>query len=236
MKHTKMSFSLLLLILLAKNAVSSERIRDILSYDINDGSGEVDQAKEVIFPLGKGEAERNRLVENKKQEDIVDKFLSIVEEYEHNKKDCKPGTEFNLGEGVVAQYGLQRFKSQALVAVTRANLLTRLWKGPDRDLLLSEYNLYAMVRSMVEGDQDLFAAGNCHDYKQYKNYELFCPYAHRVPEDFSQITVKDLSVEYKYLGNESEFFLRPRQKAAAKLSQPYNISIGMHNVNLVSVV
>ena len=159
----------------------------------------------------------------------MDKFLSIVDQYEQNKDNCTPGTEFNLGEGVVAQYGVKRFKAQALAAVNRANLLTRLWKGAPRSLLRSEYFFYTQVRNLVESDNDIFAAGNCYGAREYKKYDLWCPFAYRMSNDSSQIMVKDLAVVYKYPGNESEFFWIPRQNAEKKLSRMYsNTSIGKH--------
>lgn len=186
-----------------------------------DGSGDADED----LP---GTKFHNPRVDPKQQaaRDVVDKFLSIVEQYDRNKENCTPGTEFNLGEGVVAQYGVLRYKQQALVAVNRANFLTRLWRGAPRALLENEYVLFTAVRSMVEGDPDLFAAGNCYDYKEYKNFTLYCPYAYRLPNDSSEIMVKDLSVEYMYLGNGSEFFYQARVKAARKLKSLYDKAIG----------
>ncbi len=160
--------------------------------------------------------------------DVVDKFLSIVEQYEQNKDNCTPGTEFNLGEGVVAQYGVFAYKAQAMVAVNRANFLTRIWKNSPAALLDSEYFFFTAVRSMVEGDDDLFAAGNCYDFMEYKNYTLFCPYAYRLPNVSSEIMVKDLSVEYKYLTNQSEFFWSARLKAENKLKEKYNETHGKY--------
>lgn len=162
----------------------------------------------------------------KNEVDIVDNFLSIVERYERNKDNCTPGTTFSLGPGVVAQYGVRRFKAQAMVAVNRANFLTRIWKGARPELLDSEYFFYTSVREMVEGDPVLFAAGNCYDYKQYKDYVLFCPYAYRMHDNPNKIMVKDLSLEYKYLGNDSEFFYQARVKAYRKLAGPFNDTDG----------
>ena len=79
---------------------------------------------------------------------------------------------------------------------------------------------------MVEGDPDLFGAGNCYDLRQYKNYTLFCPYAYRLLEDQRVVMVKDLSVEYKYLDRDSEFFYQARLKADQKLAGKYNETIG----------
>lgn len=175
--------------------------------------------------------------EQQRARDVVDTFLSIVEQYERNKDNCTPGTEFNLGEGVVAQYGVLRYKAQAMVAVNRANFLTRLWKGSSEELLDSEFFVFTAVRSMVEGDPDLFAAGNCYNYMEYKNYTLFCPYAYRTHNDSQVVMVKDLSVEYKYLTNSSEFFWQARLKADSKLLGPYNETKGrnIHSVHKFSI-
>ncbi|CAG5122462.1 unnamed protein product, partial [Candidula unifasciata] len=146
------------------------------------------------------------------EQDKIEDFLAMVEEYEDSKANCKPGTEFNLGSGVIKQYGLNRFKSQAMIAVNRANFLTRLWKVAEREVLNSEYLLYAQVRSIVESDPEIFAAGNCYDKEEFKDYYLFCPFAYRLED--GRINVKDLSLEYDYLGNTSEFFISARKKAA----------------------
>ena len=157
--------------------------------------------------------------------DVVDEFLGIVEQYERDKENCVPGVTFNLGEGVITQYGVIRFRQQAELAVNRANFLTRIWKSSPEDILeKSQYFFYTQVRSMVEGDNDVFAAGNCYDYMEFNNFTLFCPFAYRMPND--TIMVKDLSVEYKYLGNESEFFFIPRMNAERKLQGRYNETKG----------
>lgn len=108
------------------------------------------------------------------------------------------------------RYAQERFQREAEVAVNRANMLTRLWKYA-REVMNSEYLLHASVFSMVEFDDNIFAAGNCYDERQYKNYTLFCPFAYRLPD--GNILVKDLAVEYKYLTNTSEFFYAARTNA-----------------------
>lgn len=105
----------------------------------------------------------------------------------------------------------ERFRVEADVAVNRANMLTRLWKYAPAPVMESEYLLHAGVISMVEFDDDIFAAGNCYDENQYKGYRLFCPYAYRLPE--GTILAKDLAVEYKYLSNTSEWFYIARKNA-----------------------
>lgn len=143
--------------------------------------------------------------------DIVTRFLRIVESQHLLGENCTAGTDLNLGEGVVDRYAQERFRVEADVAVNRANMLTRLWKYADPDVVMSEYLLHASVFSMVEFDNDIFAAGNCYDQYQYKDYWLFCPYAYRLPE--GTILVKDLAVEYKYLSNTSEWFYIARKNA-----------------------
>lgn len=158
--------------------------------------------------------------------DVVATFLEKVEEYERNKGECIPGTEHNLGSGVIKQYGLKKFKNQALVAVNRANFLTRLWRNASGDILTNEYIYYSQVRNLLEGDPELFAAGNCYDKGEFKNYYLFCPYAYRMED--GRINVKDLSLEYDYLKNTSEWFYSARQKATQL--ENFNFTEGKPNM------
>lgn len=151
--------------------------------------------------------------------DIVTRFLRIVESQHLLGENCTAGTDLNLGEGVVDRYAQERFRVEADVAVNRANMLTRLWKYAGKEVLKSEYLLHASVFSMVEFDDDIFAAGNCYDQYQYQDYLLFCPYAYRLPE--GTILVKDLAVEYNYLSNTSEWFYIAR-KNAEKVIKNFN--------------
>ncbi|EEB16097.1 predicted protein [Pediculus humanus corporis] len=143
--------------------------------------------------------------------DIVTKFLRIVETQHVLGENCTAGTDLNLGEGVVDRYAQERFRVEADVAVNRANMLTRLWKYADPDVLSSEYLLHASVVGMVEFDDDIFAGGNCYDEYQYKDYWLFCPYAFRLPD--GPILTKNLAIEYKYITNTSEWFFIARKSA-----------------------
>ncbi|XP_067933150.1 metabotropic glycine receptor-like [Watersipora subatra] len=129
--------------------------------------------------------------------DIIDSFLQELETY--NADNCKPGTATKLGPGVVQQYGKTRFRKEAELAVERANLLTEIWKLDNLQLQTDEQFFYAQVLNLVQSDADIFAAGNCYNKGEFKDYELFCPYAYRMN---GSILVKDLSVEYPYLGYE----------------------------------
>ncbi|XP_064117998.1 LOW QUALITY PROTEIN: uncharacterized protein LOC135223490 [Macrobrachium nipponense] len=143
--------------------------------------------------------------------DVVTKFLRIVESQHLLGENCTKGTDFNLGEGVVDSYAQERFRLEGEIAVNRANLYTRLWKYSSEQVLASEYLLHAEVLTMVELDEDIFAAGNCYDKFEYEDYLLYCPFAYRLPE--GNILVKDLAVEYKYLSNTSEWFYIARKNA-----------------------
>lgn len=143
--------------------------------------------------------------------DIVTRFLRIVETQQQLGENCSAGTDLSLGEGVVDRYAQERFRVEADVAVNRANMWTRLWKYAEPSVLHSEYLLHAGVVSMVEFDDDIFAAGNCYDQYQYKDYSLFCAYAFRLPD--GPILAKNLAVEYKYMTNASEWFFIARKSA-----------------------
>lgn len=143
--------------------------------------------------------------------DIVTRFLRIVESQQQLGENCSAGTDLSLGEGVVDRYAQERFRVEADVAVNRANMWTRLWKYAGPSVLNSEYLLHAGVVSMVEFDDDIFAAGNCYDQYQYKDYSLFCAYAFRLPD--GPILAKNLAVEYKYMTNASEWFFIARKSA-----------------------
>ncbi|KAJ3623379.1 hypothetical protein MTP99_019609 [Tenebrio molitor] len=167
--------------------------------------GDFDEEVEISSEKAATESARSGHV------DIVTRFLRIVESQHLLGENCTAGTDLNLGEGVVDRYAQERFRVEADVAVNRANMLTRIWKYADPEVVMSEYLLHASVFSMVEFDNDIFAAGNCYDQYQYKDYWLFCPYAYRLPE--GTILVKDLAVEYKYLSNTSEWFYIARKNA-----------------------
>lgn len=159
------------------------------------------------------------------QVDIVTRFLRIIENQHTLGENCTAGTDLNLGEGVVDQYAQERFRLEAELAVNRANMLTRLWKYAPEVMLSSEYLLHASVLSMVEFDEDIFAAGNCYDKLQYRNRWLYCPFAHRLPNQ-DGILVKDLAIEYKYLSNSSEWFYIARKNAERVIASYEQFSRG----------
>lgn len=177
-----------------------------------------------------GEKSSWRRTESGGQADIVTRFLRIVESQHLLGENCTAGTDLNLGEGVVDRYAQGRFRVEADICVNRANMLTRIWKYADRKALMSEDLFYSMVYSLVEFNDVIFAAGNCYAEHQYKDHLLFCPYAYRLPE--GNILVKDLSVEYDYLGNTSEWFFIARKNAEKVIKENEHYTHGkQHHFN-----
>ncbi|XP_031769162.1 probable G-protein coupled receptor 158 [Galleria mellonella] len=185
------------------------------SYENNETKISVDDIlnTDQIRDLSNDTAEPENVTVTKPNvhEDVVTKFLRLIETQHLLGENCTAGTHLNLGEGVVDRYAQERFRIEADIAVNRANMLTRLWKYAGASVMHNEYLLHASVLSMVEFDDDIFAAGNCYDQFQYKDYQLFCPFAYRLPE--GPILAKDLAVEYKYLSNTSEWFYIARKNA-----------------------
>lgn len=170
------------------------------------------------------------------QVDIVTRFLRIIENQHTLGENCTAGTDLNLGEGVVDQYAQERFRLEAEFAVNRANMLTRLWKYAPEVMLSSEYLLHASVLSMVEFDEDIFAAGNCYDKLQYRDRWLYCPFAHRLPNQ-DGILVKDLAIQYKYLSNSSEWFYIARKNAERVIASYEQFSRGkLINIFLITII
>lgn len=169
------------------------------------------------------------------QVDIVTRFLRIIENQHTLGENCTAGTDLNLGEGVVDQYAQERFRLEAEFAVNRANMLTRLWKYAPEVMLSSEYLLHASVLSMVEFDEDIFAAGNCYDKLQYRDRWLYCPFAHRLPNQ-DGVLVKDLAIQYKYLSNSSEWFYIARKNAERVIASYEQFSRGESSILSLSLI
>ncbi|XP_016998799.2 uncharacterized protein [Drosophila takahashii] len=147
--------------------------------------------------------------------DLVSKFLQYIEQQHLMGSNCVAGTSLNLGEGVVDRYAQDRFRVEAEVAVNRANMLTRIFKTTGRSVQEDVNLLHASVLSMVEFDDDIFAAGNCFDWNEHPaQLGLFCPFAYRLPPpNLGAVFAKDLAMEYHYLGNTSEWFFLARKNA-----------------------
>ncbi|XP_053674377.1 uncharacterized protein LOC128724681 [Anopheles nili] len=192
--------------------------------EMDDGFGELDPVDlDVSSVFHMEESDLSELDETSrfnrrnlmKGRDVVTQFLRIVESQHLLGANCTAGTAHNLGEGVVDRYAQDRFRVEAEIAVNRANMLTRIFKFSSADVQASEHLLHASVLSMVEFDDDIFAGGNCFDWNQHPAKRgLFCPFAYRLPPpDQGASLVKDLALEYHYLGNTSEWFFLARKNA-----------------------
>ena len=194
-------------------------------YDVYDSDGGKNSSESEDYEdYGKG-GDQGKSSKEPVHVDIVTRFLRIIENQHLLGENCTAGTDLNLGEGIVDQYAQERFRLEANLAVNRANMLTRLWKYAPEVMLSSEYLLHASILSMVEFDEDIFAAGNCYDKLQYRDRWLYCPFAHRL-QDQDGILVKDLAMEYKYLSNSSEWFYIARKNAERVIANNDQFSRG----------
>lgn len=108
-----------------------------------------------------------------------------------------------------------RWKSEALLAVEVANLLTSLWRVKTADgfsMVENDTLLYNIVRSNVLFSPSVFGSVICFEKNQYRNYERFCPYAFRDKAHGGDIHVKDISVGHDYLTSpETIWWREPRE-------------------------
>ncbi|XP_076236374.1 metabotropic glycine receptor [Calliopsis andreniformis] len=216
-----------------KNDLSDVEMSILEDYDVyseNEG-GKNGSEPGDYEDYEKASTDRAKVAKEPVHVDIVTRFLRIIENQHLLGENCTAGTDLNLGEGIVDQYAQERFRLEANLAVNRANMLTRLWKYAPEVMLSSEYLLHASILSMVEFDEDIFAAGNCYDKLQYKDRWLYCPFAHRL-QDQDGILVKDLAIEYKYLSNSSEWFYIARKNAERVIANNDQFSRGFHTYTL----
>lgn len=103
---------------------------------------------------------------------------------------------------------------------------------------MSEHILHASVLSMVEFDDDIYAAGHCFDWNQHLAKKgLFCPFAHRLPPPEQGATIsKDLATEYPYLGNTSEWFFLARRNAEKVIAKNDQYIKGTYTFSMVLMV
>nr|XP_054763528.1 uncharacterized protein LOC129270148 [Lytechinus pictus] len=149
-------------------------------------------------------------------DDIISQFLSYVAAIEENIDTCKKGTWAVTLPVSAVSYGPERYMDQALKTVSTANMLTRIWQSEKlEEIHDNEDFFFNVVLSNVENDPKIFAFGNCYDKNEFSNYTLFCPYAYR--QNNGVVNVKDLSLSYPYLSNDSEWFYQARMKVSQVL-------------------
>ncbi|XP_038066965.1 uncharacterized protein LOC119736991 [Patiria miniata] len=150
--------------------------------------------------------------------DIVSKFLTYLAYIEDNRNDCEAGTWAVVLDKGATSYGPNRYMRQAMRTVETANFFTRIWRSKALSgVQHNEEFFFNVVASNVENDDDIFAFGNCYDAHEFLDYSIFCPYAYRLPD--GGIRVKDLSLAYPYLTNDSEWFFEARRNVERLLTQ-----------------
>ena len=110
-----------------------------------------------------------------------------------------------------------RWKTEALLAVEVANLLTSLWrlKMPNGlSIVENDQFLYKLARSNVLFSNNVFGSVVCFERDKYKNYTRFCPYAFRDKKLDGQVHTIDISVGNDYLTDKRTIWWRePREQA-----------------------
>jgi len=117
--------------------------------------------------------------------------------------------------GFLMQFPLDIYHGRNLIASTVFQSSNcRIFKTTAHSVQEDVNLLHASVLSMVEFDDDIFAAGNCFDWNEHPAQPgLFCPFAYRLPPpNLGAIFAKDLAMEYHYLGNTSEWFFLARKE------------------------
>ena len=126
--------------------------------------------------------------------DHLKKALRFVEEVRQAKnKSCASNKSVILD----IRFESARWKSEALLAIEVANLLTSLWRVKTADgfsMVENDTLLYNVVRSNVRFSPSVFGSAICFEKNQYRNYERFCPYAFRDKAYNGSIHVKDIAV------------------------------------------
>ncbi|CAK9820057.1 hypothetical protein ANTPLA_LOCUS10479 [Anthophora plagiata] len=217
-----------------RSNLDDEDIDILKDYEVLDNEGRKNSSEQDYEDYERSK-DRGKPSKEPVHVDIVTRFLRIIENQHLLGENCTAGTDLNLGEGIVDQYAQERFRLEANLAVNRANMLTRLWKYAPEVMLSSEYLLHASILSMVEFDEDIFAAGNCYDKLQYKDRWLYCPFAHRL-QDQDGILVKDLAIEYKYLSNSSEWFYIARKNAERVIANNDRFSRGELIIIIIIII
>lgn len=136
--------------------------------------------------------------------DSVTEALEYVQAVAAQEGNCSFGPTLDL------DYDKERWATEATVAVRAANLLTLLSRTGshirgqrDEDVDL----LHSIVIGNVDNNPTVFGSGIGFDSLIYRDYEIFCPYAFRTRDGFTE--VKDISTSYNYQINKAVWFYNP---------------------------
>lgn len=138
-------------------------------------------------------------------------YVETIQRRMANNSNC------SSNQSVILDIAFQnaRWKSEALLAVEVANLLTSLWRVKTADgfsMVENDTLLYNIVRSNVLFSPSVFGSVVCFEKDQYRNYERFCPYAFRDKAFDGVVHVKDISVGHDYLTSPETIWWREPRK------------------------
>ena len=156
-------------------------------------------------------------------------FVETIQREKSNNSNCVSN------QSVVLDISFQhaRWKSEALLAVKVANLLTSLWHVKTADgFSMAENNtfLYNLVRSNVLFSPSVFGSVICFEKDQYRNYKRFCPYAFRDKGYSGVLHIKDISVGHDYLTSPETIWWREPRKL--NLNRVVKLSTDIYTVRL----
>lgn len=153
-------------------------------------------------------------------------FVETIQRQMSNNSNC------SSNQSVILDIAFQhaRWKSEALLAVEVANLLTSLWRVKTADgysMAENDTFLYNLVRSNVLFSSSVFGSVICFEKDQYRNYERFCPYAFKdIKAYHGVIHVKDISVGHDYLTSpETIWWREPRELHVNRAAKPLSTEI-----------
>lgn len=215
MKTGRLQFWILLYYILNDfDQIFDVRCHGILTVEANE-SGVKGSTSSDFSRSENSDAQRQRLM-------TALQFVETVQRQMSNNSKCA------ANESVILDIAFHhaRWKSEALLAVKVANLLTSLWRVKSSEGFSMAENdtfLYNLVRSNVLFSPSVFGSVVCFEKNQYRSYERFCPYAFRDKALSGFVHVKDISVGHDYLTSpETIWWREPRElnlnRSVAKLS------------------
>ena len=148
----------------------------------------------MYFPLFEGGSEQAR------------RALAYVEAV--RTRACSGGT----GETLPVDFDHSLWTRHAQVAVRMANLLTKVIIRNNNTFPRSiEEDLFSLVRNNVDGNTLLFGSAIAVEEYVFPKYRLFCPYAY----EKDRVYAHDISLNYDYLNNSTEWYHKLRMKSWA---------------------
>lgn len=119
--------------------------------------------------------------------------------------NCTVGT----GNSLQLQFDSTVWSTYALAAVRTSNFLSKFITDNNNNMSsVSENILYSLVTNNVHLESVIFGSAIAFEPDVSLSYPLFCPYAYKVTDKNSTVTVNaiDLSVYYNYTDPETEWY------------------------------